>query len=146
MSGIVVGVDGSPGSRAALHWAHAEARLRSTTLTAVSVWQVPMMTTMPSFGAMPPLDDLTEASEAALLAVLDEEDVHPTDEVPVESVIAEGAAAPALIEVARDAELLVVGSRGHGGFTGVLLGSVSQHCVNHATCPVVVVRADTTIA
>jgi nucleotide-binding universal stress UspA family protein len=145
MSGIVVGVDGSPGSRAALHWAHAEARLRATTLTAVSVWQIAMMTTMPSFGAMAPVDDLTDAAEAALLAVLDEEDVHATDDVPVESVVTEGAAAPALIEVARDADLLVVGSRGHGGFTGVLLGSVSQHCVNHATCPVVVVRADTSI-
>jgi len=145
MSSIVVGVDGSSGSRTALHWAHAEARLRRTTLSVVTVWQMPSIATLPSFGAMPPIEDVSDEAEAALLAVLDEEDVHTSDEVPVETIVAQGSAAPALIEVARDASLLVVGSRGHGGFTGVLLGSVSLHCVNHATCPVVVVRADTVI-
>ena len=57
-------------------------------------------------------------------------------------MVAEGAAAPVLLEAAADADLLVVGSRGHGGFTGLLLGSVSQQCVSHAGCPVVVVRND----
>ncbi|MEU3985934.1 universal stress protein [Streptomyces sp. NPDC026672] len=57
--------------------------------------------------------------------------------------VVEGHPAAALTEAAKDAELLVVGSRGHGAFTGMLLGSVSHHCVHHATCPVLVVRADT---
>ena len=55
-------------------------------------------------------------------------------------MVIQGNAAQVLLDVARDADLLVVGSRGHGGFTGALLGSVSQHCVHHAPCPVVVVR------
>jgi len=140
MSGIVVGVDASPGSRAALRWAHEEATLRGTTLTAVTVWQYPVLTTLPAFGSLPPIEDLSREAEAALHAVLAEEQVASTAEVPVETVVAEGPAAAALLQVAADADLLVVGSRGHGGFAGMLLGSVSQHCVAHAPCPVVVVR------
>jgi nucleotide-binding universal stress UspA family protein len=140
MSGNVVGVDASAGSRAALRWAHEEAALRGTTLTAVTVWQYPVLTTLPAFGTLPPIEDLSKEADAALHAVLDEEHVTSTDVVPVETVVAEGPAAAALLEAAADADLLVVGSRGHGGFTGMLLGSVSQHCVAHAPCPVVVVR------
>jgi nucleotide-binding universal stress UspA family protein len=142
LSKIVVGVDGSPGSRVALHWAHDEARLRHVPLEAVIVWQFPVMTSLPAFGAMPPPEDLSGDAENALLQVLADEGVTSTDEVPVTTIVAEGAAAPALLGAAADADLLVVGHRGHGGFTGLLLGSVSQHCVSHAACPVVVVRTD----
>jgi len=142
MSKIVVGVDGSPGSRAALRWAHEEAQLREATLEVVTVWQFPMMTSLPAFGAMPPPDDLSSDAERMLLQTLSEEGVASTHDLPVTTVVAEGAAAPALIEAAADADLLVIGSRGHGGFTGLLLGSVSQQCASHASCPVVVVRTD----
>jgi nucleotide-binding universal stress UspA family protein len=142
MSKIVVGVDGSPGSRAALRWAHEEARLRNATLEVVSVWQFQMMTSLPAFGAMPPPENLSGEAEAALVRALSEEGVASTDEVPVTTVVAEGAAAPILMEASNDADLLVVGHRGHGGFTGLLLGSVSQQCVSHASCPVVVVRTE----
>jgi nucleotide-binding universal stress UspA family protein len=141
MGKIVVGVDGSSGSRAALRWAHEEAALRSATLEAVAVWQLPVTTGLPAFGAMPPPEDLSGEAERALLATLSEEGAVSTDEVPVTSVVAEGAAAAALLEAATDADLLVVGSRGHGGFAGLLLGSVSHQCVSHAPCPVVVVRS-----
>lgn len=141
MSGIVVGVDASPGSRAALRWAHAEAKLRRCALTVVTVWQYPVLTTLPAFGALPPVEDLSSEAGAALTAVLEDEGVASTDEVPVSTVVAEGPAAAALLDAADGAELLVVGSRGHGGFSGMLLGSVSQHCVAHAACPVVVVRS-----
>lgn len=142
MSKIVVGVDGSAGSRAALRWAHEEAGLRHATLDVVTVWQFPMMTSLPAFGAMPPPDDLSGDAENALLQTLMDEGIASTDEVPVTTVVAEGAAAPTLLEAAKDADLLVVGHRGHGGFTGLLLGSVSQQCATHAVCPVVIVRTD----
>jgi len=142
MGKIVVGVDGSAGSRAALRWAHAEAQLRGATLEAVTVWQLPVMAWLPAFGAMPPPEDLSGEAERALVATLAEEGVSSTEEVPVVSVVAEGAAAAALLDAADDADLLVVGSRGHGGFTELLLGSVSHQCVSHAPCPVVVVRSD----
>lgn len=140
MSKIVVGVDASEGSRAALRWAFEEAALRRCPLVAVTVWQYPVLTTLPAFGALPPIEDLSEEAATALRQVLDEEGVATTADVEVETVVAEGAAAASLLEAAGDADLLVVGSRGHGGFTGMLLGSVSQHVVNHAPCPVVVVR------
>lgn len=142
MSKIVVGVDGSPGSRAALRWAHEEAQLRRVALEVVSAWQFPMMTSLPAFGAMPPPEDLSGEAEAALRQALVEEGVSSSDDVAVTSVVTEGAAAAALLDAAADADLLVVGSRGHGGFTGLLLGSVSQQCASHAACPVVVVRTD----
>lgn len=142
MSKIVVGVDGSPGSRAALRWAFEEARLRHAALEVVAVWQFPMMTSLPAFGAMPPPEDLSGEAESALKQALVDEGVSSDDDVPVTTVVAEGAAAPTLLDASADADLLVVGHRGHGGFTGLLLGSVSQHCVSHAPCPVVVVRTD----
>ena len=142
MGKIVVGVDGSAGSRAALRWAHTEAVLRACPLEVVTVWQFPVMTSLPAFGAIPPPEDLSGAAESSLQEILQEEGVASTDAVAVTATVAEGSAAAALLAVAADADLLVVGSRGHGGFTGLLLGSVSQQCTMHGPCPVVVVHAE----
>ena len=141
MSKIVVGVDGSQGSRAALRWAHEEAQLRKCELEIVTVWQFPITTTLPAFGAMPTPEDLGGEAERALIAAVAEEGIVSTTDVPVTILVAEGAAAAALLDASNDADLLVVGSRGHGGFAGLLLGSVSQQCVTHAPRPVVVVPA-----
>jgi nucleotide-binding universal stress UspA family protein len=142
MRKIVVGVDGSDGSRAALRWAHAEAVLRGCPLDVVTVWQYPVMTSLPAFGAVPPPEDLSGAADASLEAILRDEGVATTDAVPVTATVAEGSAAGALLAAADDADLLVVGTRGHGGFAGLLLGSVSRQCTAHSPCPVVVVPSE----
>jgi nucleotide-binding universal stress UspA family protein len=105
-------------------------------------WQFPMMTSLPAFGTMPPPEDLSGEAERALQQALVDEGVTATDTVPVTATVAEGPSARVLLDAASDADLLVVGSRGHGGFSGLLIGSVSQQCVSHASCPVVVVRTD----
>lgn len=150
MGRIVVGVDGSASSRAALRFALEEAQLRGATLVAVSAWRLPLSEVPGPFllelppTPMPALDelqaDLGSRVEATLDAALrDTAGAEPA--VRIERVVVEDAAAHALIDAARGADMLVVGSRGHGGFPGLLLGSVSGQCVHHAPCPVVVVRA-----
>jgi nucleotide-binding universal stress UspA family protein len=139
---IVVGVDGSDGARRALEWAAAEARLRGARLVAVHSWEMPPLGI--SAGPFDPpmtLDpDLMQRVEAGARSVLDRE----LDAVDVSGLEVDKRAEPrnpadALLEAAREADLLVVGTRGHGGFTGLLLGSVSQQVSNHAPCPVVIV-------
>jgi nucleotide-binding universal stress UspA family protein len=142
MGKIVVGVDGSAGSRRALHWAYTEAALRSDTLEVVTVWQYPVTTALPAFGMMPTPDDLGAEARNALVEIIAEEKIPSDGDVEIMTLVAEGTAAHALLEAAKDAELLVVGSRGHGGFSGLLLGSVSQQCVIHARCPVVIVHPE----
>jgi nucleotide-binding universal stress UspA family protein len=140
---IVVGVDGSPGSLAALHWALQEARLRGVAVHAVMVWQHPQFYGSPDgwVVGMDPSGDTGQilASAAnAEVARLGEEAVQGHDvEIVCEAV--EGHPAEALVLMAKDAAALVVGSRGRGGFVGALLGSVSQHVVAHAHCPVVLI-------
>ncbi|MFL6055321.1 MAG: universal stress protein [Actinoallomurus sp.] len=136
---IVVGVDGSEPSRAALRWALRQARLTGAAVEAVIGWEVPI-----TYGwdlALVQNDDI-EAAAAKTLQETIEQEAGPRPEVPVLSRVAEGNAARVLLEAADGADLLVVGNRGHGGFTGALLGSVSQHCVQHANCPVVVIRGE----
>jgi nucleotide-binding universal stress UspA family protein len=134
---IVVGVDGSRGSRRALAWAAREAALRGTALRAVYAWRRPVAggrTYIPAELLSTPR--LQERALALLDAVVEAvADGH----VPVEPVAVEGQAADVLVGQARDAELLVVGSRGHGRLVGALVGSVGQGCLDHAPCPVVVV-------
>lgn len=138
---VVVGTDGSESSRLAIRWAAEEAARRGATLVVVTAWQYPVLTTMPAFGVLPPVDEMSEEAERALHAMLEEEGLVGRDDLTVLESVVQGPAAPALLEAAEDADLLVVGSRGHGGFKGLLLGSVSQAVVSHATCPVVVVPA-----
>ena len=143
MSVIVAGVDGSEDSKEALRWALAEAALRGASVRAVHAWSMPI-----AFGGpyMPPQPydgpELREQAQASLDVAVDEfaGDVPP---VVVERVVEQGTPADVLVRAAADAELLVVGSRGHGGFAGLLLGSVGQQCAQHAPCAVVIVRRRT---
>jgi nucleotide-binding universal stress UspA family protein len=134
---IVVGVDGSESSKAALRWAIRQAKLTSSTVDAVTAWHYPS-----TYGWAPVADGATDIegeAKKALTEVLNGmSGLDP--EVPVHPLVTEGHAADVLLRAARGAELLVVGSRGHGGFTAALLGSVSMNCVLHAHCPVLVLR------
>ncbi|WP_329952690.1 universal stress protein [Streptomyces sp. BE303] len=136
---IVVGVDGSPSSRQALRWAVEQARLTGATVEAVLCWTLPTV-----YGRAPVSvnRELDHAAEKVLAQAVGEAigDVRP---VRLRETAVLGNASEVLVERSHGADLLVVGSRGHGGFAGALLGSVGQHCVQHARCPVVVVRADT---
>jgi nucleotide-binding universal stress UspA family protein len=135
---IVVGVDGSEPSRVALRWAIAEARLRGARVEAVHAWQVPYVGGDPYLagGFYPGL--IETAGSDTLQAAIDAEDTSGLAR-PVEPILTAGGAAGALLDAAKDADLLVVGSRGRGGFASLVLGSVSHHLAHHATCPVVVV-------
>jgi nucleotide-binding universal stress UspA family protein len=139
MSTIVVGVDGSDGSLDALQYAIDEARSHGADVEAVSAWHVPTMIYTGGYIPMPPdPTGFERATKAALDKALSEVAAE-TDGVEITPVVREGQAAEVLVEAAKSADLLVVGSRGRGGFTGLLLGSVSQQCAQHAPCPVVVV-------
>lgn len=138
---IVVGVDGSEHSLAALRWAAEEARLRGCTLRVVAAFTTPLMTTGYEMMAPDPTD-LHNATDSLLDAVVASVRAEGLlEHLEVEAEVLDGHAAERLIVCSEAADLLVVGSRGHGGFVGVLLGSVTTYCVNHAKCPVVVVRS-----
>lgn len=138
---IVVGIDSSAGSAEALSWALAYARLTGGTVEAVTAWQVPPRYVY-SYGWTPTgIDDAgiircAEKTLAETVAQAQGGDDHP---VPVTTRVMEGPAAQVLLAAGKGAEMMVLGSRGHGAFSGMLLGSVSQHCVQHATCPTVVI-------
>jgi len=142
---VVVGVDGSPESQAALRFALKDAARRRTGVRVVSAYVPPEYWAV-SYGlsALPTLEDLvrdsTQVGRAAIdAAVADEPGLGA---VPVEVTALPGPAAKALIDQARDADLLVLGHRGRGGFKSAVLGSVGLHCVLHATCPVTIVRPE----
>ena len=145
MAVIVVGVDQSEGARAALRFALEEAKLRRATLRVVHAWQYGYIGATGVEGAYPALGgdikELRAGAETALAETL-RESIPEADTVEIERRVVEGRPAAVLVAESRDADLLVVGSRGHGGFTGLLLGSVSQQCAHHAACPVVIVRSD----
>jgi nucleotide-binding universal stress UspA family protein len=134
---IVVGIDGSPSSNGALNWAIRQAQLTGAGLEAVTAWEYSV-----PFGFVAPYgDDFDPDAEARL--VLDraiEEAVVGSPATEIRRVVAEGNPARMLVAASENASLLVVGSRGHGDLAGLLLGSVSQYCVGHADCPVVVIR------
>jgi nucleotide-binding universal stress UspA family protein len=142
MSGrIVVGVDGSDGSLRALRWAVREARQRDATLDVVVAWHHPYAAAVDPTGMAASRVSREELEHLSRDLLGRARDVAYAEDqtVQVDPTVVEGGAARALLEAATGADLLVVGSRGRGGFTGLLLGSVSQQCAHHAPCPVVIV-------
>jgi nucleotide-binding universal stress UspA family protein len=144
MSVIVVGVDHSEQAKKALRFALEEAKLRRATLRVVNAWRYGTIGTgidgfyPPAVGA--DVSELRAAAERALDDTL-REPLRDIESVEIERRVVEGPPASVLVNQSRDADLLVVGSRGHGGFTELLLGSVSQQVSHHADCPVVIVRS-----
>ncbi len=138
---IVVGVDGSRPSRAALQWALRQAELTGATVQAVIAWHYPVMVGGYAWAPVSVLDssDFGEIAEKQISETIADV-VDPASNVRVTTSVLEGNAAQVLLDAARGADLLVVGSHGHGGFTGALLGSVSQHCAPHSPCPIVIVH------
>ena len=138
---IVVGVDGSPASREALRWAASEAEIRGVPLEVVGVWSFPTyVDPMGTTFATPSMLERTEANEKQMIedevaAVLD-----GSCTAPITKTLRCGSTSAELLDAAKGADLLVIGSRGRGGFLSLLLGSTAMHCVQHASVPVVVVR------
>jgi nucleotide-binding universal stress UspA family protein len=137
MERIVVGIDGSESAREALRWAVAEARQRNATVEAVYAWHQPFATGYAELGELDNLDHFQNEAQQALDAAVDA--VDPSGIEPIERRLLPGGAASTLVDEAKGASLLVVGSRGRGGFAGLLLGSVSQQVAHHAPCPVVII-------
>lgn len=147
MNVIVVGVDHSEQAKKALRFALEEAKLRNAKLRVVHAWRYGTIGTRgttglegfytPVVGA--DANDVREAAEQTLEETL-REPLAEYDSVEIERRVVEGPPASVLVSESRDADLLVVGSRGYGGFTELLLGSVSQQVSHHAACPVVIVR------
>jgi nucleotide-binding universal stress UspA family protein len=137
---ILVGVDGSPGSRNALKWAAAEAADHGADLVVLTVWERALLPPMGS-GEVPDrgVPDPSRTATEDLIKVIREE-LGDDPPVLVQPRAKEGNAAKVLIEESADADMLVVGPRGHGGFRGLVLGSVSQHVAAYAKCPVAVIR------
>jgi nucleotide-binding universal stress UspA family protein len=135
---IVVGVDGSVSSKAALRWAIRQAELTGAVVDAVIAWHYPG-----GYGYPTPIADDANYEELAAKVATDTiaEVAGPAAPVEIRPRAVEGNAASVLLAASAGAELLVVGSRGHGGFVEALLGSVSQHIVHHAVCPVVILRS-----
>jgi nucleotide-binding universal stress UspA family protein len=131
---VVVGVDGSPHSEAALRWALADAEKHRGEVIAVFVWQVPFS----SFPGLYDREALEKASKEFLIEKVSA--VAPKPEVPLLPLVAEGDPAEALIAASKGASLLVLGTRGRSRLGGLLLGSVSQVCAAAAECPVVLVK------
>jgi nucleotide-binding universal stress UspA family protein len=145
---VVVGIDGSAGARAALRWAAAEARLRGTPLRVVHAWTFSYPPGA-GYGVLGPsadnisgsrMSDMRRAAEALLERAI--EQLPPeADSVEIDRQVIEGSAGDVLVGAVTENDLLVVGSRGRGGFASLLLGSVSQQCAHHAPCPIVIVHA-----
>ena len=154
----MVGVDGSQGSLNALMWAFGEARARKIPVHAVLAWQYHPSWVDPGLGSMFPLgyrpddrvppDEFTDAAAAvkivlgaAVSKAIESDPDNAADPVRITQASVEGHAAQVLLESVSECDLMVVGSHGHGGFVGAILGSVSHHVVSHSRCPVVVVPA-----
>ena len=144
----MVGVDGSDASHDALRWAAEEAQLRSTALVALHAWSFvpaqpigdPGMLAVPAGDLAGQLNAENDAAQIGLDQAV-EDALGGGSDVELERRLVEGDAGEALVAASKDAELVVVGSHGRSGFKAALLGSVSRHVVDHAACPVVVVKS-----
>lgn len=133
---ILVGVDGSPASIDAIRWAAEQARLTESTLIAITSWSIPASYGV-AFGGEDAIDWRQNAAQALEEALSDALGSAAAD---VQRLVEQGHPSYVLTEASKSADLIVVGSRGHGGFAGLVLGSVSQHVVSHSACPVVITR------
>jgi nucleotide-binding universal stress UspA family protein len=142
---IVVGLDGSPSSLAALRWAVRQAKLTGGFVDAITAWEI-SAAAMTGFGwapiALPDRSDMERTAQRALDEAIGLA-VDPDDRSRVYGRIVQGAPAKVLLDASADADLLVLGSRGHGQLADALIGSVGLHCVHHARCPVVIMRGMT---
>jgi nucleotide-binding universal stress UspA family protein len=139
---VVVGVDGSPESQAALAWAVRYAGAIGARLRAVLAWHYPSTAGSPPSGVAPAsVTSEVEQSRYEILAKAIAATCGDEPALEIERKVVYGHPAQVLIDESKEADLLVVGHTGHGGFTGMLLGSISTHAVTHAACPVTVVRA-----
>jgi nucleotide-binding universal stress UspA family protein len=136
--GVVVGVDGSSASLEALEWAARQVELTNSTLHIVVTWDWPM-----TFGWAAPIpsefDPEQNVKKFLAEAESDVRSRHP--KIEINARVLQGHPAPLLVEASKGADLLVVGSRGHGEFVGMLIGSVSEFCATNAHCPVLVHRS-----
>jgi nucleotide-binding universal stress UspA family protein len=143
MPGIIVGVDGSDHSRSALGWAMREAAQHHLPLTVMTVRPAPVRPATRIFWAVRDLPEDRGDEEFARKAIREFADKVATEvgetALEVTVSVATGDAAEELVRASHDADMLVVGSRGSGGFANLLMGSVSSQVTHHATCPVVVV-------
>jgi|HubBroStandDraft_6_1064221.scaffolds.fasta_scaffold108106_2 nucleotide-binding universal stress UspA family protein len=137
---VVVGVDGSAESVGALQWAAAYAGATGATLQAIHSWHYPGAVGGAPVGVAP--ESVTDEVRQRMVDTLAHAIAEGAPDVAVDQRLGYGHPAQVLVDASSEADLLVVGSRGHGAFTGMLVGSVSLHCVTHAHCPVVVVRRD----
>jgi nucleotide-binding universal stress UspA family protein len=138
---VVVGVDGSDASVAALSWAGGYAAATGATLQPLHIWHYPTSAGLPPGVTPPQVSDEVKANQQKELdEAIAKANLDPAAQV--ESRIAYGHPAEVLIDESQNVSLIVVGHRGHGGFSGMLTGSVAQHVINHAACPVVLVRGD----
>jgi nucleotide-binding universal stress UspA family protein len=139
MKTILVGIDGSEHAEVALELAAEEAHLRNTPLIIVYAWDTPSAAADPAIVFQPEMEGLDPDAESIVqAAVARVAKLQP--QIVCQGKAIEGQPAQVLLQEAEDADMVVVGSRGRGGFKGLLLGSVSQQVVHHAPCPVLVVR------
>jgi nucleotide-binding universal stress UspA family protein len=141
---IVVGVDGSPSSREALRWAVRQAGLTGASVEAITAWQSPTLVGLgtPFTEAEPSVGDdsrIKAAAENVMRAAVAEATAGSAG-VRVKAEVGEGSPAQFLLDAAKGAAMVVVGSRGHGGIAGTLLGSVGQTLAQHSPCPVLIIR------
>lgn len=141
---IVVGIEGSGGAKSALRWALREAAFRDAVVEVATAYSATRVPVAPDVNYVPfdlgdIRDEVTRLQADVVAGVLAE---FPDSEVEIRYTVVEGRPSDSLISVAEGADMLVVGSRGGGGFRGLLLGSVSQQIAHHGTCPVVIVRPD----